>query len=142
MFSQAATDLEDETVDISEVRRCVFLNENDDKVCQDRLWTNVKSKKTEKTATVLFYDATVLFYDMIQMVKGKVSLVAFGFRSSGDPMIKAFSMHWEDLFGMRTKRKRLFAVPFYTKNASFYQDRLRTNIRKALKTKRVLCRGG
>jgi hypothetical protein len=26
-----------------------------------------------------------------------------------------------------------FAVPFYTKNASFYQDRLGTNIGKALK---------
>lgn len=46
--------------------------------------------------------------DVAEMVSaGKVSLVGFGFRSSGDPMIKAFSMHWEKTFGADSRTQFL-----------------------------------
>jgi hypothetical protein len=42
-----------------------------------------------------------------------------------------------ELYGdpVRRRKTRLFAMPFDTKHVSFYQDRLGTNIGKALKEK-------
>jgi hypothetical protein len=72
------------------------------------------------------------------MVKGKVSLVAFGFRSSGDPMIKAFSMHWEDVFGMHNNKKPLFGAIFTLKVHVICQDRLGTNTGRGAEKRKCL----
>ena len=75
------------------------------------------------------------------MVKGKVSLVAFGFRSSGDPMIKAFSMHWEDVFGMHNNKKRLFGAIFTLKVHVILPRQARDQHRERRRKKKVSCAG-